>query len=152
MLLVRFPAFTVNSIQNTCRTTSENDDWMITLIWKEHVRINFWVWHWTMKSVGDPKSVKIRTKLAKSIAVLGKTQYIVRHKPLFILYSSLVLPFRSYCALIAHFAPCAYCLAVHLRVAHSRLFVGCPDSCTDTWVGRRVGAKYPSKQRGAHLK
>ncbi len=39
----------------------------------------------------------IRTKLAKSVAILGRTRYMLDYKSLHILYSSLVLPYLYYC-------------------------------------------------------
>lgn len=44
-----------------------------------------------------PQINNVRTKLAKSIAVSGKTRHILDHKSLHILYSSLVSPYLNYC-------------------------------------------------------
>lgn len=39
----------------------------------------------------------VRAKLARSIAVLGKTRHILDHKVLYTLYCSLILPYLNYC-------------------------------------------------------
>ncbi len=44
-----------------------------------------------------PQIKHVRTKVAKCIAILGKSQHILDHKSLYILYWSLVLPYLIYC-------------------------------------------------------